>query len=186
MYSGCDWWRFTSHEDTSRGKYAQVRILRNAVCVLSLLDWLIDFTCPQPLLSPWLCHSLHLPSATRLVNVSCRTPVSLSCTCSPPPLYILCHSFPCLLLDCCLLPVVLCCMLLLWILPVSTLPGCPDRRSSACPVWTVLFFFVTLFGLSKVFFCVNLHRVLDSSAHELLQLATCDVRRDRNKVQVED
>jgi len=96
MYSGCDWRRFTSPREH---KYRDVRTRTH-----------IEKRLVSPL-SPWLFHSLHLPSATpvslivsfpepalshsRLVSASCRTPV-------PPPPYILCQSSPRLWLDCCL------------------------------------------------------------------------------------
>jgi len=106
-------------------------------------------------LSPWLCHSLHLPSATLVSLVSCHTPVSMSYTCFPP--YILCHSFPRLLLDCCLFSVVLC---------FESLPD-PACFDPACLPWTPILC-LSLFGLCCVF-CCNLFFSSLKSAFLLLK-----------------
>jgi len=84
--------------------------------VSPLSPWLFhSLHLPQPLLSPWLFHSLHLPSAT-LVSLGSHA-VHLF---RP---YILGQSFPCLLLDCCLLFCLPCslCVLSLYLPVIATI-----------------------------------------------------------------
>jgi len=106
-----------------------------------LLDCFIPFTCPQLLLSPWLLHSLHLPSATLVSFVSHVVHLS--------PLYILCHSFHCWIVffpsSCCS-----CYSCVFLILPVSTLPALTPH-SLPFPFWTFCLFFGTFASLKSVF-----------------------------------
>jgi len=154
----------------------------STLCVYSVYSILGVFSVSP--LFPWSFQPLHLPSASpvslivslpapALSHVSCHTPVSMSYTCFLPN--ILCHSFTCLWLDCCLFSVVLSFVSD----PVCVDPACLPWTPILClPLCGLFFFLCGNFWLIKEHLCVNLHWVLDSSAHEILHLATCDVRRD--------